>query len=215
MGYELDAGAQGRLGGYFSEIGEALSNKTRRAAFAMYAMGLLGSAERKSAEPIAAMTCADEATCEPMHHRLLRFVRDSPWSDSDVRRIAARHAIEAMTEQEPLRTWVIDDTGFLKQGKHSVGVQRQYTGSAGKVTNCQIAVSLSVTTRSAHVPIDFALYLPESWAGDPIRREECKIPNDVVFKTKHDLALEMITRAVDDKVPGDILLADSGYGDSH
>jgi len=170
MGYELDAGGQGRLGSYFSEIGVALSNKTRRAAFSLYAMGLLGSAERKSAEPIAAMTCSDEATCEPIHHRLLRFVRDSPWSDSDVRRIAARYAIEAMTEQEPLRTWVIDDTGFLKQGKHSVGVQRQYTGSAGKVTNCQIAVSLSVATRSAHVPIDFALYLPESWAGDPIRR---------------------------------------------
>ena len=120
-----------------------------------------------------------------------------------------------MTQQEPLRTWMIDDTGFLKQGKHSVGVQRQYTGSAGKITNCQIAVSLSVATRSAHVPIDFALYLPESWTGDPVRREECKIPKDVVFKTKHDLALEMITRAVDDKVPGDILLADSGYGDSH
>lgn len=215
MGYELDAGGQGRLGGYFSDIGVALNNKTRRASFALYAMGLLGSAERKSAEPIAAMTCADEAMCEPIHHRLLRFLRDSPWSDGDVRRIAARHAIEAMTQEEPLRTWVIDDTGFLKQGKHSVGVQRQYTGSAGKVTNCQIAVSLSVATRSAHVPIDFALYLPESWTGDPVRREECKIPEDVVFKTKHDLALEMITRAVDDKVPGDILLGDSGYGDSY
>jgi SRSO17 transposase len=215
MGYELDAGGQGRLGSYFSEIGVGLNNKTRRASFALYAMGLLGSAERKSAEPIAAITCADEATCEPTHHRLLRFLRDSPWGDGEVRRIAARHAIEAMTQEEPLRTWVIDDTGFLKQGKHSVGVQRQYTGSAGKIANCQIAVSLSVATRSAHVPIDFALYLPESWTGDPVRREECKIPKDVVFKTKHDLALEMITRAVDDKVPGDILLGDSGYGDSH
>jgi SRSO17 transposase len=215
MGYELDAGGQGRLGSYFAEIGVALNNKTRRASFALYAMGLLGSAKRKSAEPIAATTCADEATCEPVHHRLLRFLRDSPWSDCEVRRIAARHAIEAMTQQEPLRTWVIDDTGFLKQGKHSVGVQRQYSGSAGKVSNCQIAVSLSVATRSAHVPIDFALYLPESWTGDPVRREECRIPKDVVFRTKHELALEMITRAVDAKVPGDILLSDSGYGDSH
>ena len=215
MGYELDAGGQGRLGGYFSEIGVALNNKTRRASFALYAMGLLGSAKRKSAEPIAATTCAGEAMCEPIHHRLLRFLRDSPWNDGEVRAVAARHAIEAMTQQEPLRTWVIDDTGFLKQGKHSVGVQRQYTGSAGKIANCQIAVSLSVATRSAHVPIDFALYLPESWTGDPVRREECKIPKDVVFRTKHDLALEMITRAVDDKVPGDILLGDSGYGDSH
>jgi SRSO17 transposase len=215
MGYELDGGGHGRLGSYFSEIGVALNNKRRRASFAVYAMGLLGGAERKSAEPLAAMTCEDESACEPAHHRLLRFLRDSPWSDREVRRVAARHAIEAMTQEEPIRTWIIDDTGFLKQGKHSVGVQRQYTGSAGKIANCQIAVSLSIATRSAHVPIDFALYLPESWTGDPVRRRECKIPEDVVFKTKHDLALEMITRAVDDKVPGDILLGDSGYGDSH
>ena len=104
---------------------------------------------------------------------------------------------------------------FVKQGSHSVGVQRQYTGSAGKITNCQIAVSLSVATRSAHVPIDFALYLPESWTSDPARRAECKIPVGVVFRTKHDLALDLIVSAVDNKVPGDILLADSAYGDSY
>ena len=139
-------------------------------------MGLLGSAERKSAEPIAATATADPATCEPTHHRLLRFLRDSPWSDREVRRVAARHAISALTSQEPIRTWIIDDTGFLKQGSHSVGVQRQYTGTAGKITNCQIAVSLSIATRSAHVPIDFALYLPETWTGDPIRRESARSP---------------------------------------
>ncbi|HXW58299.1 MAG TPA: transposase [Solirubrobacteraceae bacterium] len=126
------------------------------------------------------------------HHRLLRFLRDSPWSDREVRRAAAQHAIEALSAEEPVRTWIGDDTGFLKQGTHSVGVQRQYTGSAGKIANCQIAVSLSIATRSAHVPIDFALYLPESWASDPERRAECKIPDEVVFKTKHDLMLEMI-----------------------
>lgn len=215
MGYELDAGAQCRLGSYFSEIGVALNNKTRRSSFAMYAMGLLGGGERKSAEPIASSASGDPATCEPIHHRLLRFLRDSPWSDRDVRAVAAKHAIAALTQDEPIRTWIIDDTGFLKQGTHSVGVQRQYTGSAGKITNCQIAVSLSIATRSAHVPIDFALYLPKSWTEDDARRRECKIPKDVVFKTKHDLALDLISRAVDDKVPGDILLADSGYGDSH
>lgn len=214
MGYELDAGGQGRLGSYFAEIGVALNNKTRRASFALYAMGLLGSAKRKSAEPIAATTCADEATCEPVHHRLLRFLRDSPWSDCEVRRIAARHAIEAMTQQEPLRTWVIDDTGFLKQGKHSVGVQRQYTGSAGKIANCQLAVSLSVASAGEQVPIDMELYLPESWTSDPKRRRQARIPDSVVFKSKIDLALEMITCAVDDGVPGDTVLADSFYGRS-
>jgi SRSO17 transposase len=145
----------------------------------------------------------------------LRFLRDSPWSDREVRRIAAHHAIAAMTTEEPLRTWIVDDTGFLKQGSHSVGVQRQYTGTAGKITNCQVAVSLSVATRSAHAPIDFALYLPESWTSDAARREECKIPDDVVFKTKHDLALDLIVRAMDDEIAGDIMLADSAYGSSH
>jgi len=215
MAYELDAAGQARLTGYFSAIGNVLANKTRRASFATYAMGLLGSAERKSAEPIAALASAEPETCEPAHHRLLRFLRDSPWSDREVRRVAAAHAIQAMTAEEPIRSWIIDDTGFLKQGKHSVGVQRQYTGSAGKVANCQIGVSLSIATRSAHVPIDFELYLPESWTNDADRREECHIPDDVSFSTKEELALAMILRAVADKIPGDIVLADSWYGRSH
>src|SRR4029453_8779865 len=100
------------------------------------------------------------------HQRLLHFAVDSPWSDREVRLTAARYAVEAMTEQAPIDSWIIDDTGFLKQGTHSVGVQRQYTGSAGKVTNCQIGVSLTVATKNEQVPIDFALYLPESWTED-------------------------------------------------
>jgi SRSO17 transposase len=215
MGYEMDAEARGRLDNFFSDIGVALNNKTRRASFAVYAMGLLSCAARKSAEPIAAAAVADPATCEPAHHRLLRFLRDSPWEDRGVRRVATDYAVKAMARQEPIRTWIVDDTGFLKQGTHSVGVQRQYTGSAGKITNCQVAVSLSVATSSAHVPIDFALYLPKSWIYDPERRREAKIPEDVVFKTKLDLALEMIEQAVEDGVPGDILLTDSAYGECH
>jgi SRSO17 transposase len=119
-----------------------------------------------------------------------------------------------MAAEQPIQAWIIDDTGFLKQGSHSVGVQRQYTGSAGKITNCQIGVSLSVTTRSAHVPIDFELYLPKSWTEDAERREECHIPNDVAFRTKEKLALAMIDRAVEDGIPGKLLLADSAYGRS-
>jgi SRSO17 transposase len=214
-GYEFDTDARGRLTGYFAEIGRALNNKTRRASFATYALGLLGGADRKSAEPIAATATADPAECEPAHHRLLRFLRDSPWDDRPVRRIAARYAIDAIAREEPIRTWIFDDTGFLKQGTHSVGVQRQYTGSAGKITNCQVAVSLSVATRSAHVPIDFELYLPVSWTEDAERRSEAKIPESVVFRTKHEIALDMMDRAIEDEVPGDIVLADSGYGDSH
>jgi SRSO17 transposase len=214
MAYEMNAGAQGRLHGFFAAIGQALKNKTRMASFATYAMGLFSSLERKSAEPIAAAATSDPEACEAAHHRLLRFLRDSPWSDRDVRRVAAQHAIEAMTVEQPVQAWIIDDTGFLKQGSHSVGVQRQYTGSAGKITNCQIGVSLSVATRSAHVPIDFELYLPKSWADDVERRQECHIPDHVEFRTKEELALAMIERALEDGIPGRLLLADSAYGRS-
>jgi SRSO17 transposase len=214
MSYTMDAGAQTRLEEYFSTIGVALNNKTRRASFATYAMGLLGSAERKSVEPIAATATADPEECEPAHHRLLRFLRDSPWSDREVRRIAAEHALSAMTTEEPIQTWIIDDTGFLKQGRHSVGVQRQYTGSAGKIANCQLGVSLSVATRTAHIPIDFELYLPKSWTSSPVLRKECHIPEHVEFKTKEDLALMMLARAIEDGIPGHIVLGDSWYGRS-
>jgi len=80
-----------------------------------------------------------------------------------VRREAARYALAAMTAREPVTDWIIDDTGFPKQGTHSVGVQRQYSGTIGKIANCQVAASLTIATRTEHVPVDFALYLPESW----------------------------------------------------
>jgi SRSO17 transposase len=119
-----------------------------------------------------------------------------------------------MEKHAPVRAWIVDDTGILKQGEHSVGVQRQYTGSAGKRANCQIAVSLAVATEAAHIPVDVELYLPQSWTDAPARRKAAKVPEDVVFKTKTELALDMIERAALAKIPGDIVLADSGYGDS-
>ena len=116
-----------------------------------------------------------------------------------------------MTEREPVTTWVLDDTGLLKQGTQSVGVQRQHTGTAGKTTNCQVSVGLSVATHSAHLPIDFELYLPKSWTDDPKRRAEAKIPEKTTFQTKIDLALAMIEGAIAAGIPGDVLLCDSGY----
>ncbi len=210
----LDPEAQLRLDEYFSRIGVILGNEERRASFAIYAQGLFGDAERKSVEPIAARACADPANTDAMHQRLLHFLNGSRWSDRDVRFAAARYAIDAITEREPIDTWIIDDTGFLKQGKHSVGVQRQYTGSAGKITNCQVGVSLSLASCNEHVPIDFELYLPRSWTDDPARCKEANIPAQVAFRTKPELALEMIRRAVDDGHPQGLVLADSGYGDS-
>jgi SRSO17 transposase len=95
-----------------------------------------------------------------------------------------------------------------------VGVQRQYTGTLGKIGNCQIGVSLTIATKHEHVPIDFALYMPKSWTEDPARRKKARVPVDLVFKTKIDLALGLITRAVDDKIPGEILLVDAAFGGS-
>ncbi len=216
MGYEMDQAAVARLGEFFAKIGLSLRDKRKRASFAMYACGILGEGERKSAEPIAARACADPELARATHEKLLHFLGRSEWDDRMVRHVSARHVIDAMVARgEPVTTWVIDDTGFLKQGSHSVGVQRQYTGSAGKIANCQIGVSLSVATRTEHQPIDFELYLPECWTEDSQRRSEARIPDAVRFKTKTDLALDMITRAVEAKIPGDIVLADSAYGDSN
>lgn len=208
----LDRDGQVRLSKYFSEIGDVLGNDSRRASFAVYAFGLLGDGERKSMEPIAARACPDPARADAAHQRLHHFATHSDWSDRQVRRLAARHALGAVTAQENIDAWIFDDTGFLKQGVHSVGVQRQYTGSAGKITNCQIAVSLTVATRSQHVPIDFELYLPQSWMEDPLRRREARIPEHLAFRTKVQLALTMMDRALEDDTPRGVVLADADYG---
>jgi SRSO17 transposase len=214
MAYELGVDGERRLERYFDRIGEILGNSGRRASFAIYAMGLLSESERKSIEPLAARASATPAHASAAHQKLHHFIANTTWSDHEVRLAAARYAIAAMEERDPMVAWVIDDTGFLKQGKHSVAVQRQYTGSAGKTANCQVAVSLSVTTRTEHLPIDFALFLPESWTEDPERRRKAKVPEEATFKTKHELALEMIEQAARDKIPGTIVLADSFYGHS-
>src|SRR6185436_13518736 len=163
VAYELDADGERRLQAFFDKIGRVVGTDHHRESFAMYAVGLLSESERKSMEPIAARATGDPVHAGAGHQRVHHFVSNTTWSDHEVRLAAARYAIAALEEREPVVAWVIDDTGFLKQGKHSVGVQRQYTGSAGKTANCQIAVSLSLTTRTQHLPIDFALFLPESW----------------------------------------------------
>jgi SRSO17 transposase len=210
----MDVAGKRRLSDYFDEIGRVLGRKGRRESFALYAEGIFGDGERKSIEPIAARACADPARADAEHQRLLHFALDAPWSDHDVRLAAARYALEAMTARQPIDSWIIDDTGFLKQGSHSVGVQRQYTGSAGKVTNCQVGVSLTVTTPTEQLPIDFALYLPESWINDRARRDEARIPTEVQFATKPELSLQLMQRALDDGIPPGVVLADQAFGTS-
>ncbi len=208
-----DAG-EARLDSFLEDVGALLGDKRRKASFATYALGLLSEGERKSAEPIAARAVGKAAEVEAAHQRLLHFLARSSWNDRAVRRLAARYALKFMAAEQPIEACIIDDTGFLKQGTHSVGVQRQYTGSAGKIANCQLGVSLSLATRSDHLPVDFELYLPTSWTDVPARRAEARIPEDVVFKTKPELALSMLKRAHEDNLPLGVVLADSAYGNS-
>jgi SRSO17 transposase len=205
--------SQATLDAYFDGIGRVLGRKERRANFALYAMGLLSKLERKSVEPIAAMTAGDDLLVNAKRYdQLLNFTNASPWLDELVRSYAGHYALTELLEREEMDAWILDDTGFLKQGTRSVGVKRQYTGTAGKITNCQVAVSLTVATRSQHLPLDMELYLPEEWTEDKARRAEAKIPKDVVFRTKPEMALDMIAKWVLDDVPLAPLSADSGYG---
>jgi SRSO17 transposase len=215
VSYTLDRPSQRRLKSYLSGIGSVLKNVGQRASFALYALGILGEGERKSVEPIAARACGGNLEeVDATHQRLLHFVGPAKWSDHEVRLTGARYAIAALEEQGPVEFSIIDDTGFLKQGTHSVGVKRQYTGSAGKVTNCQVAVSLTLANPWAHVPVDMQLYLPDTWAEDPEKRQEGQIPQEVLFQTKPQLALAMLQRAKADHLPLGRVLADCGYGDN-
>src|SRR5262249_29713186 len=214
MTYELDAQGIRRLGTYFEEIGERLGDKRRRASFALYGMGILGEHERKSVEPLAAAAADDAEAAQRAHDHLLHFIGQSEWEDGPIREYAARYAVHAMESREPVTAWVIDDTGFLKQGRQSPGVQRQYTGSVGKIANCQIGVSLTLCTPAEHVPIDMQLYLPKSWTSDRIRCAKAKIPTDVEFRPKWQIALEMIESGGEKGLPKGVALADAAYGNN-
>ena len=210
----LDAEGENRLIDYFELIGAVLGSEARKASFAVYAMGLLGDGKRKSMEPIAARACPAPMQVDAAHQRVQHFITDSKWNDANVRAEAAHYGLKAMTAKEEATHWIIDDTGFLEKGNHSVGVKRQYTGSAGKTTNCQVGVSLTIATQSDHLPIDFELYLPQEWADDPERRQEARIPDEVVFQTKLELALKMIDRALANGIPRGMISVDSAYGNS-
>src|SRR5262245_26886098 len=122
MEYTMDAAAEERLRQYIDGLGKILGHPQRREAFALYTLGLFSNLEPKSVDPIAMLTCPDPERADAAHQSLLHFVSQSDWDDQAVRRYAARYAMEAMSKRAPITTWIIDDTGFLKQGKHSVGV---------------------------------------------------------------------------------------------
>ena len=146
------------------------------------------------------------------HQSLHHFVAKADWAQEDLLRRVRTFVLPAIETSGRISAWIVDDTGFPKQGVHSVGVARQYCGQLGKQDNCQIAVSLSVANEHASLPIAFRLYLPEDWAADPVRRATTGVPEDVLFKTKPQIALDQIKAARDEGVPKGVVLADAGYG---
>jgi SRSO17 transposase len=205
-------GFAARLEVFIEQLEGALPRRDQRHAFALYVAGLMSDAARKSLEPLAARL-APPARAGALHQTLHHFVAASPWPDHPVRRTAAAWALRGALAHGPVRVSIIDDTGFPKRGTHSVGVARQYSGTLGKVDNCQVAVSLSVATSQETIPVDLQLYLPDSWAFDAERRAGARVPDGVLFQTKWELALDLLQLADREGVPlGEGVLADSDYG---
>jgi SRSO17 transposase len=175
-----------------------------------YCTGLMLPCERKSVEPMAAVTAPGRTAAQ--HQSLLHFVGQASWSDEKVLAKVCEMVLPAMERHGPIEAWIIDDTGFPKKGKHSVGVARQYCGQLGKQDNCQAAVSLSIANRQASLPVRYRLYLPQEWAGDAARRRKAHVPEEIVFKTKPEIALEQLHWACAAGLPRGVVLLDAGYG---
>jgi len=201
---------QKRLAKYLDSLAQAAGHADRIVPFKAYCTGLLLPGERKSIEPMAARLDPDHVS--RMHQSLHHLVADAPWDDEVLLDRALDTVLPAMLRQGPVVAWIVDDTGFPKKGQHSVGVARQYCGQVGKQDNCRVAVSLSVTTENASMPVAFRLYLPEVWASDKARRDKAGVPEEVAFQTKPQIALDQIKRAQQRGVPTGIVLADAGYG---
>lgn len=199
------------LGEYIDWLTDGMGRAERREALGLYVTGLLLDGERKSIEPLASRLVDDKAEIEGMRQRLQQCVSVSKWAEREVFRRLANKLDREMQEVE---AFVIDDTGFLKKGDHSVGVTRQYSGTLGRIDNCQVATSLHLAGECGSACIGLRLYLPEEWANDPRRRRKAAVPTDVRFETKCELALALVDDALDAGVRSHIALADSGYGDN-
>lgn len=194
------------LEAFLADIILHMGRKDRQRWAGVYVRGLLLDGERKSIEPIASRVVDGNVQA------LQQFVNQSPWSYQAVRASAARKA-EREFVWEPY--WIVDEVSFPKKGDHSVGVARQYCGALGKTANCQVAVTLDLGTDQSSVPLDWALYLPERWINDPDRRDKVGVPREVTFKTKPQLALELLDEVRGWGLRDRVVLADSLYGDSY
>jgi SRSO17 transposase len=198
---------RGRLVQFTGEIFESMRRKDQRGWGEVYVRGLMLDGKRKSIEPMAARLADGDEQC------LQQFVNQSPWEEVAVRRALARR----MSRELSADAWVIDDTGFPKFGKRSVGVARQYSGALGKVGNCQIGVSVNACSDEASCPVDWRLFIPEEWDEDSEfnqdRRAKAKLPEDVHHVEKWRLALEMIDELRSWGITPPVVLGDGAYGD--
>jgi len=189
--------------------GEVLAQATNRPVQmvngGLYLRGLIEQGPRKSLEPLV-----ERLGEEADYHSMQQFLADSPWDPVLVVKAVAERVEPAVDVQ----AWVIDDTGFPKDGKDSPGVKRQYSGTLGKTGNCQIGVSLHAVGGKGTVPLGWALYLPEEWCEDPERRAKAKIPQEVQFKTKPELGVELVEQAAGWKVKKAPVLGDCAYGNN-
>ena len=201
---------QKRFAAYMDRLAHAAGHLDRAVPLKSYCTGLLLPGERKSVEPMAARLCPDNVrqTHQSLHH----VVAHAPWSDELLLEAVRQYTLPAMQKQGPIIAWVVDDTGLVKKGTHSVGVTRQYCGQVGKQENCRVAVSLSLSTAEASLPIAWQLYLPKVWTEDKKRRASTGIPPEIRFQTKPEIALQQLRAAVDRGLPQAPVLTDAAYG---
>jgi SRSO17 transposase len=210
MDLESTAGSGSRFAAYVEGLVSVIGHADRAGPLRDYCQGLIMPCERKSVEPIAAMTAPERTAAQ--HQSLLHFVGQSPWPDERVLAKVGKMVLPAIESHGPIEAWVIDDTGFPKKGEHSAGVARQYCGQLGKQDNCQVAVSLSLANHHASLPVAWRLYLPKEWTADGERRRKTGVPEEIDFKTKPEIALEQIEAALKAGLPRGVVLMDAGYG---
>jgi SRSO17 transposase len=203
-------GSESRFSAFVEKLVSVIGHADRARPLFDYCIGLIMPGERKSVEPMAAVTAPDRTAAQ--HQSLLHFVGQSPWSDEGVLAKVGEMVLPAIERHGPIEAWIIDDTGFAKKGSHSVGVARQYCGQLGKQDNCQVAVSLSLANHHASLPAMYRLYLPQEWAADKKRRRKAGVPKEIRFKTKPEIALEQIEAACRAGLPRGVVLMDAGYG---
>ena len=192
-----------QLDSFLKELLSPIGRSERRKWAAQYVQGLLSETEHKTISSVALRSLENNPQA------IQQMLHSSPWNSFPVRLALSQKAI---SELEPIKASIVDDTGFPKKGKHSVGVARQYSGTLGKVDNCQVAVSLHWATEQYSFPLDWSLYLPKEWTDDPERCRKAGVPEDVTFRKKWELALDMVDRALENGIDLGVLTADHVYG---